>query len=146
VIAKKDISSLRSTLEYLRDTGELVATDTEVDPHLEVAAIQKHFDGGAPLLFERVKGYPNSRIMNNLFATSERIARLFDVDDPKKFKFKAVEAIRSPLPPIEVKDAPCQEVVITRDFDVWDVVPMISHARTDPGRTLGAGTTVVRGP
>ena len=55
-IGKKDISSLRSTLEYLREIGELVATDVEVDPHLEVAAIQKHFDGGAPLLFEKVKG------------------------------------------------------------------------------------------
>ena len=145
MIKKKDISSLRSTLEYLREAGELVATEVEVDPHLEVAAIQKHFDGGAPLLFDTVKGYPNARIANNVFATSERIARLFDVEDPRKFKFKAVEAIRSPLPPIVVKDGPCQEVVITRDLDVWDVVPMISHAQTDPGRTLGAGNTVVRG-
>src|SRR5437870_4803318 len=119
---KKDISSLRSTLEYLKENGELVSTDVEVDPHLEVAAIQKHFDGGAPLLWEKVKGYPNARICNNIYATAERIARLFDVDDPRKLKFKAVEAIRQPLPPIVVKDAPCQEVVITRDVDVWDVV------------------------
>jgi len=78
-IGKKDISSLRSTLEYLREIGELVATDVEVDPHLEVAAIQKHFDGGAPLLFEKVNGYPDARIANNFYATAERIARLFDV-------------------------------------------------------------------
>ena len=144
-ITKKDISSLRSTLEHLREIGELVSTDVEVDPHLEVAAIQKHFDGGGPLLFEKVKGYPNARIANNFYATAERVARLFDVDAPRKFKFKAVEAIRSPIPPIEVKDAPCQEVVIAKDVDVWNVVPMISHAKTDPGRTLGAGNTVVRG-
>src|SRR3989304_358638 len=104
VIKKKDISSLRSALEYLREIDELVVTEKEVDPALEVAAIQKHFDGGAPLLFENVKGYPNARIANNFYATAERIARLFDVDDPKKFKFKAVEGIRKPLPPIEVKE------------------------------------------
>ena len=98
-VKKKDISSLRSALEYFREIGELVATEKEVDPHLEVAAIQKHFDGGAPLLWENVKGYPNARIANNFYATAERIARLFDVDDPRKFKFKAVEALRSPLPP-----------------------------------------------
>jgi 4-hydroxy-3-polyprenylbenzoate decarboxylase len=144
-VKKKDISSLRSTLEYFREIGELVATAKEVDPHLEVAAIQKHFDGGAPLLWENVKGYPNARIANNFYATAERIARLFDVEDARKFKFKAVEAIRSPLPPIEVKDAPCQEVVSTKDLNVWKIVPMISHASTDPGRTLGAGNTVVRG-
>src|SRR5439155_487901 len=142
---KKDISSLRSTLEYLEAAGELVTTDVEVDPHLEVAAIQKRFDGGAALLFNKVKGYPNARICNNIFASAERIARLLDVDDPRKLKHKVVEALRAPLPPIEVKDGACQEVVVTKDIDVWDVVPMISHSDSDPGRTLGAGTTVVRG-
>jgi UbiD family decarboxylase len=78
---KKDITSLRSTLEFLDATGELVTTGAEVDPHLQVAAIQKHLDGGAALLFDRVKGYPNARICNNVFASAERIARLFDVDD-----------------------------------------------------------------
>ena len=58
---KNDIRSLRSTLECLDAAGELIATDVEVDPHLEVAAIQKHFDGGAALLFNKVKGYPNAR-------------------------------------------------------------------------------------
>src|SRR3989441_10503077 len=142
---KKDISSLRSTLEYLEAAGELVSTDVEVDPHLEVAAIQKHFDGGAALLFNKVKGYPNARVCNNIFASAERIARLLDVDDPRKLKHKVVEALRDPLPPVEVKDGPCQEVVLTKHFVVWDIVPMISHSDSDPGRTLGAGTTVVRG-
>jgi UbiD family decarboxylase len=142
---KKDITSLRSTLEYLAAAGELVATDVEVDPDLEVAAIQKHFDGGAALLFNTVKGYPNARICNNVFASAERIARLFDVDDPRQLKHKVGEALRHPLPPVEVTDGPCQEVVLTKNFDVWDVVPMISHSRSDPGRTLGAGTTVCRG-
>src|SRR2546428_8358469 len=142
---KKDIGSLRSTLEYLEAVGELVTTDVEVDPHLEVAAIQKHFDGGAALLFNKVKGYPNARICNNIFANAQRIARLLDVDDPRNLKHRVVEALRDPLPPVEVKDGPCQEVVLTKSFDVWDVVPMISHSDSDPGRTLGAGTTVVRG-
>src|SRR3989449_1955434 len=72
---KKDIGSLRSTLEYLEAVGELVTTDVEVDPHLEVAAIQKRFDGGAALLFNKVKGYPNARICNNIFASAGRSDR-----------------------------------------------------------------------
>jgi len=142
---KKDISSLRSTLAYLEAAGELVTTDVEVDPHLEVAAIQKHFDGGAALLFNKVKGYPNARICNNIFASAERIAKFLGADDPRTLKHKVVEALRAPLPPVEVKDGPCQEVVVTKDIDVWNVIPMISHSDSDPGRTLGAGTTVVRG-
>src|SRR5712692_3297793 len=115
---KKDISSLRSTLEYLDAVGELVTTDVEVDPDLEVAAIQKHFDGGAALLFNKVKGYPNARICNNIFASAERIARLFDVDDARKLKHKVGEALRAPLPPVEVRDGPYQEVVLTTNVDV----------------------------
>jgi 4-hydroxy-3-polyprenylbenzoate decarboxylase len=142
---RKDITSLRSTLDYLTAAGELVTTDVEIDPHLEVAAVQKHFDGGAALLFNKVKGYPNARICNNIFASAERIATLFDCPDPRKLKHRVVEALRNPLPPVEVKDGPCQEVVVTHDLDVWDVVPMISHSDSDPGRTLGAGQTVLRG-
>ena len=100
---KKDISSLRSTLEHLDAVGELVTTDVEVDPHLEVAAIQKHFDGGAALVFNKVKGYPNARICNNIFASGARVSRLFGVEDPKKFKFRAVEALR--IGPIGDDDA-----------------------------------------
>ncbi|MBI4483765.1 MAG: UbiD family decarboxylase [Acidobacteria bacterium] len=142
---KKDISSLRSTLDYLESEGELIYTDKEVDPEVEFIGVQKHLDGGAPLLFENVKGYPNGRLTCNLFATDERVSRLFGVDDSRKFKFKAVEALHHPIPPKVVTDAPCQEVVIDRDVNVWRVVPMVSHTRKDPGRTLGGGNTLVTG-
>src|SRR5438093_1421712 len=102
-------------------------------------------DLGVDVIISRHSHQPNARICNNIFASAERIARLLDVDDPRKLKHKVVEALRAPLPPIEVKDGACQEVVVTKDIDVWDVVPMISHSDSDPGRTLGAGTTVVRG-
>ena len=143
--AKIDITSLRSTLESLKGTDDLLITSKEVDPHLELAGLQKHFDGGSTLLFEKVKGYPNGRLSTNLFASEERVSRLFGVDDPRQFKFKAVEAIRHPIMPVVVKDAPCQEVVITKNINVWDVVPMISHTEKDPGRTLGGGNTLISG-
>lgn len=142
---ERDISSLRSTIEYLRGKGELVSTEVEVDPSIEMIALQKHFDGGAPLLFEKVKGYPNARLFNNLFASEDRVSRLFGVEDPRKFKFKCVDAIHHPIPPQVVKDAPCQEVVIDRDVDAWKVIPMVSHTKKDPGRTLGGGNTLITG-
>jgi 4-hydroxy-3-polyprenylbenzoate decarboxylase len=110
-----------------------------------MSGLAKYFDGGSALLFEKVKGYPNGRLLTNLFACEERVSRLFGVDDPRQFKFKAVEAIRHPILPKVVKDAPCQEVVITKNINVWDVVPMISHTEKDPGRTLGGGNTLVSG-
>src|SRR5207237_10089055 len=135
---KKDISSLRSTLEYLEAAGELVTTDAEVEPHREVAAIQKHFDGGAALLFNKVKGYPNARICNNIFANADRIAKLLDVDEPRNLKHQVVEALRAPLPPVEVKDGRCPDVASRKDIDGGDVVPMSSHSDRGPRRTAGA--------
>ena len=142
---KIDITSLRTTLESLKGTDDLLMTNKEVDPNLELSGLAKYFDGGSALLFEKVKGYPNARLLTNLFASEERVSRLFGVDDPRQFKFKAVEAIRHPILPTVVKDAPCQEAVITKNINVWDVVPMISHTEKDPGRTLGGGNTLISG-
>ncbi len=143
---EKDITSLRSALEYLKqEEGELLVTDAEIDPYLELTGIQKSFEAGPTLLFENVKGYPNARLTTNLFASEARIAKLFDVEDPSKLKFKIANAINNPLPPKVVEDAPCQEVVITKDIDVWPIVPMIQHTVSDPGRTLGGGNTLVTG-
>ena len=139
------MNSLRATIDYLRENNELLVTNTEINPEMEMAAIQKHFDGSLPILFENVKGYPNGRLFTNLFASEERVARLFGVDDPKKFKLKLIDAIHNPLPPKVVDYAPCQEVVIDKNIDVWPIIPMISHTPTDPGRTLGGGNTLISG-
>ena len=44
-MSKPDITSLRSTIEWLRKEGLLIETDKEVSPDLEITALQKHFDG-----------------------------------------------------------------------------------------------------
>ena len=70
----------------------------KLDVWARLAAItdrqSKSSGGGKALLFERVKGYPNARLANNIYASADRIARLFGVEGPRTFKFKAVEAIR----------------------------------------------------
>ena len=144
-MANSSLAHLRDTLDVLRDQGELLVTNVEVDPALEVAALQKRLDGGPALLFESVKGYPDKRIMTNLFASRERISKIFGVEDQRKFKFKIQDAMYNPLPPRVVDSAPCQEVVITEGIDVWKAVPMISHTVHDPGRTLGGGNTCISG-
>jgi len=104
-----DITSLRSVLEYLKKNDELLITDTEVNPEIEMAGIQKHFDGALPILFNKVKGYPNGRLFTNLFASDERILRLFGADNSREFKMKCIEAMHHPLPPKVVKMPPVRK-------------------------------------
>jgi hypothetical protein len=89
--SKMDIRSLRSALDTLRGTDDLLVSSKEINPALELAALSKNFDGGYAMLLENVKGYPNGRLLTNLFASEERVARLFGVDDPRQFKFKCME-------------------------------------------------------
>jgi 4-hydroxy-3-polyprenylbenzoate decarboxylase len=145
-MAKKDISSVRSSLEFLKEEGDLIITDKEVDPIYECSGISKAFDGSPPILFENVKGYPNSRMLTNYFGDRSIIAKLFDIDDWTKLKFKVLDAMKNPIPPIEVKEAPSQEVVITEDIDVNSIMPVIKYTPEDAGRIIGGGNTVICAP
>lgn len=71
----------RSLAECVRDleaTEQLAVIDREVDPHLEVAAVQRRVyqAGGPALLFRRAKGtaFP---LLGNLFGTLDRSRFLF---------------------------------------------------------------------
>ncbi len=71
-------AGLRECVRDLEARGDLLRVDVPVDPHLELAAIQRRaFRAGAPaLLFTRVKGsaFP---VLANLFGTRERLRFLF---------------------------------------------------------------------
>jgi len=65
--------SLRSAVADLEKTGQLRRIPQEVDPHLEMAEIQRrvYAAGGPAILYERVKGSPFPAV-SNLFGTLER--------------------------------------------------------------------------
>ena len=70
--------SLKTSLEFLEDQGELIRISQEVDPHLEMAEITRRvFDAQGPaILFENVKGsaFPAA---SNIFGTYERTVKIF---------------------------------------------------------------------
>lgn len=141
----KDVTSMRSALDWLKEEKEVLTVKGEVDPVLEIAAIQKELDDGPALLFENIKGYPGVRNVANVFSKRERIARLFDVEDFRKLKFKCLDAMRHPLAPKVVTDGPCQEVVITKDIDAISLFPMTQHSEGDAGRMLSGGMILITG-
>src|SRR6266478_4022336 len=107
-------SDLRTALEWLRSQGDLIETDKEVDPDLEVTGLQKHMDGGCPILFDKVKGKPHHRVVTNLFGDMNVINKMFgwssDADRVKKLAY----ALSHPLAPeiIPPDEAPVQHTVV----------------------------------
>ncbi|MFC1894019.1 UbiD family decarboxylase domain-containing protein [Chloroflexota bacterium] len=141
-----DIQSMRSTLEFLEQEGELLRVNKEVDTLYEIAGIQKSFENGSALLFENIKGFPGVRSTGNVYSRIQNVAKMFGLDDHRKLKFKIRDAINAPLPPKVVSNAPCQEVVITDNIDVNKMLPIITHTPKDAGPILGGGILYGSGP
>src|SRR5919199_5571919 len=144
---QKDITSLRSALEWLDAQGDLLKTDTEVDPDLEITGLQKHLDGGPVLMFNRVKGKPHARAITNLFSDINVVEKLFGFDGPTDRTKRIAHAMTRPLAPVEVsqEEAPCQEEVITDDLDVNKYITAIRHTALETELTVGSGISCVVG-
>ena len=142
-----DVTSLRSALAWLETQGDVLKTDVEVDPDLEITGLQKHLDGGPVLMFNKVKGKPHARAITNLLADYDVIHKLFGYKDAKDRTRKMAHALTHPLTPKEIpqSEAPCQEEVITDDLDVNKYITAIRHTALETELTVGSGISCVIG-
>ena len=143
----RDVTSLRKALEFLEAEGDVLTTDAEVDPDLEITGLQKHLDGGPVLMFNRVKGKPHARAITNLFADINVVDKMFGFQSPTDRVRKIAHALTHPLKPAEVpqSQAPCQEEVITDDLDVNKYITAIRHTALETELTVGSGISCVVG-
>lgn len=104
--------SLAACVEDLRQTGQLVRIEQEIDPHLEAAEIHRRVyrAGGPAVFFARVKGTPFPMV-SNLFGTIERTRFLFR---------DALDAVRKL---VELKTEPAN--LTRRPWRYW-TVPFIA--------------------
>jgi 4-hydroxy-3-polyprenylbenzoate decarboxylase len=142
---ERDITSLRSTLDWLISEGDVVVTEKEVDPDLEITALQKALDGGLGLLFKNVKRYPHVQAVTNVFADRNTINKIFNWKDERDRTKKLSKALVNPIAPVEVSEAPAQEVVITDNLDVNKWALAIRHTALESEFTVGSAQTVVVG-
>ncbi len=141
-----NMTSVRSLVQDLEARGQILRSDREIDPRLEVTGVLKALEGGPALLFDRVKGYPGQRIFCNPFSTNERVCEIFGAPDVKSLKHVGLAALRRPIAPRLVDVAPSQEVVVTGDdVDVLRAMPITTYTESDPGPILGSGVVLLAG-
>ena len=143
----RDCTSLRSAIDWMRSAGLIVETEKEVNPDLEIAGLQKHFDGSLPMLFNHVKGYPHARAITNLFSDGAVMDQMFGFANPTERTRKIAHAINHPLKPtvIDQKEAPVQEHVITDKLDVNKWIVAIRHTELEKELTIGSGIRCLTG-
>ncbi|HEY3168650.1 MAG TPA: UbiD family decarboxylase, partial [Candidatus Binatia bacterium] len=145
--APEEVRDLRSAIEWMKKEGDILVTDKEVDPDLEITGIQKQLDGGCPILFNNVKGKPHHRCITNLFGDMSVINKMFGWKDHADRTRKLAYAITHPIAPIVVdqKDAPVQEEVYEKPAEANDFVVPIRHTNIEPELTVGSGNRLISG-
>ncbi len=167
-------TSLRDFMDDLERTGDLVRVSHGVSPHLEMTEIQTRLmrEGGPAVLFEnplredgRAYGMP---VLVNLFGTVERVARgMGRQRKDLKSVGETLAFLRQPEPPggwkealgmapliktvlsmkpKTVKNAPCQDVVVSGDDVDLSAFPIQGCWPGEPAPLITWPLVVTMGP
>ena len=139
--------SLEECLLDLEKNGQLIRIKEEIDPYLEMAAVQlRIYEAGGPaLLFERVKG-SRFRAASNIFGTLDRSKFIFrhqldQVRQVIRLKNDPMAALKHPLKHIGAGIAainalplrnPASRPVLYEEIKISDI-PQIKHWPMDGG-------------
>ncbi len=149
VHAAADIVDLRSALRFLASIpGQLITTQTLVDPVAELAGVYKRVGAGTPLapptrigpamLFENVKGF-TMPVVTGILASRARTALLLNTTI-ERLPFDLLNALNHPCPPVMYSGAPpCQDVVIRAPFDLQTLLPAPTNTLRDAGPYFNMG-------
>ena len=95
--------NLKSCIDDLEKKGDLIRISEEVDPYLEMSAIQLRVfkNSGKAVFFEKIKGSPFPAV-SNLFGTLDRSKFMFrdtlkSVKDLVKFKADPLSFFKKPI-------------------------------------------------
>jgi 2,5-furandicarboxylate decarboxylase 1 len=128
--------SLRSVLAAFEDAGQLRRISEPVSSRYELSAMLAASDGGPALLFESVDGL-RMPVVGNVLVSRERIAAALGTT-VARIQERMLAALATPVAPVEVGDAPCQEMVVD-DPDLARLpVPWFFEHETGPYVTAGA--------
>ena len=151
---QKKVTDLRSAIEVLSQyDDELIYTDEPVDPIAELSGVYRYVGAhgtvqrptrvGPAMIFNKIKGYNDMRVLIGLLSSRKRVARLFGTE-PEKLAFMLKDAVATPIAPVVIPNsqAKCQEVVhraTDPDFDILKILPAPTNTPEDAGPyfTLG---------
>lgn len=143
---------LREFLELLEKENQLVRIKDEVMPEPDLSAIGKSapsMESAPAILVEKIKGYKNS-VALNVHGSWQNHALMLGLpkDTPVKEQFYELDKKWSkyPIKPVWVKDAPIKEVKITKDINLFDILPLFRVNKYDGGFYISKALIVSKDP
>ncbi len=152
---------LRRVLQELSQLpGALHETDRLVDPDSQLAGVYRYIGAGGTvmrptqegpaLIFNNVKGFPETRVAIGLMASRQRVGAILG-HDPKTLGHLLKDCVAHPVKPMKVAhaDAPAQEVVHLAedpDFDIRKILPAPTNTPQDAGPYITMGVVLGSDP
>ncbi|HVI51662.1 MAG TPA: UbiD family decarboxylase [Candidatus Sulfotelmatobacter sp.] len=160
-VTAADVIDLRSALALLEQTpGQLVTTDEPVDPRAELSGVYRYVGAGGTvqrptrlgpaMIFNKVKGYDDARVLIGLLASRKRVALMLGCA-PESLGAFLNKAVEKPIDPIVVgpEKALCQEVVhraTDPGFDLRKILPAPTNTEEDAGPYFTMGMVYASDP
>jgi len=146
--------SLRSCIELLQKMpGQYIETDREVDLKDELSGVYRYIGAGGTIMrpthtngpammFNRIKGFPDARVVIGMMASRERVARMFGCRK-EDLGHLIMKCAGNPIQPVVSHDpAPVQEVIHRADepgFDLNRLIPAPTNTPVDAGPYITLG-------
>ena len=164
-----DFKNLREFINFLEDRGELKRIKTLVSRDLEITEITDRMvkSGGPALFFENVEGC-NIPVVINLYGTHQRVAWALGVEDVEEVvarvrkliglaqgppvglmdKLRTIRDLASlaKSQPKLIRNAPCQEIILTGDDINLDRFPILKCWPSDAGRFITLPLVISKDP
>src|SRR5207302_966293 len=123
---------LRHAIEWLKSEGDLIETDKEVDPDLEITGIQKQLDGGCPILFNNIKPALTVGSGNGLIAGEY-------VDGGTHLGYNRMNFRWGNVGTFQISPGSHSWQVVTKYYKANKLVPITMNFGLPPSSTLMAG-------
>jgi 4-hydroxybenzoate decarboxylase len=143
---------LRSFLDALRGEGQLLTISDEVSPEPDlgaaIRALNNLGEGMPAVSFTNVRGFQNPRIAMNVHGSWANHAIMLGMAKTTPVKEQFFELARRwrdfPIPVERADDAPFREVSITRDINLFEILPLFRLNQFDGGFYLDKACVVSR--
>src|SRR3989337_3423539 len=136
-------NDLSEFIERLRERGDLIEINNEVDWNLEAGAIMRRCNetNERAQLFNNIKGYPKGfRLLGSPLANLRRVAIALEMGPESSYREILDEYIKrrkNIIKPIIVSDGPCKENIYKgEEVDLFKFPAPLIHAG-DGGRYIG---------
>jgi 3-polyprenyl-4-hydroxybenzoate decarboxylase and related decarboxylases len=152
---------LRKVIAELKEIpGQYHETNVEVDPDAELSGVYRYIGAGGTvkrptqegpsMMFNNIKGFPNSRVYIGSMASRKRVGQILHHDYKTLGRFLK-DSVEHPVAPVMVKDgqAPAQEVVYKatdKDFDIRKIIPAATNTEYDAGPYITVGLVLGSNP